>query len=110
MLTCMGTTFPLRFSNPSTRAHLRLLAEQLDMSMNRLAEDMIERELAAISLGLESEIEETLRRLRSLSAQDIERSVEAWAAAEGQRDPIVARMAAPVDDEFGVARAFGAER
>jgi len=103
----MGTTFPLRFSNPSTREHLRLLAEQLNMSMNRLAEDMIERELAAISLGIESELEETLRRLR---AQDIERSVEAWAAAEGQRDPIVARMAAPVEDEFGVARAFGAGR
>lgn len=106
----MSTTFPLRFSNPSTREQLRLVAEQLNTSMNRLAEDMIERELAAISLGLESELEETLRRLRGLSTQDIDRSVEAWAAAEGQRDPIVARMAGPVDDEFGVARAFGVRR
>lgn len=108
MLIDMGTTFPLRFRNPSTREHLRLLAVQLNTSMNRLAEAMIERELAAISLGLESELEETLRRLRDLSAQDIERSVEAWAAAEGQRDPIVARMAAPAEDKFGVAHAFGA--
>lgn len=106
----MGTTFPLRFSDPSTREHLRVLAEQLGMSMNRLAEDMIERELAAISLGLESELEETLQRLRDLSAQDIDRSVEAWAAAEGQHDPIVARMATPDEDVFGVARAFVAER
>ena len=106
----MGTTFPLRFSRPSTREHLRLLAEQMNTSMNRLAEDMIEREIAAISLGLETELEETLRRLRDMSAQDIERSVDAWAAAEAQRDPIVARMATVGEDEFGVARAFGAGR
>ena len=106
----MSTTFPLRFSNPDTREHLRLLAEQLDTSMNRLAEDMIERELAAMSLGLEGELEETLRRLRGFTQADIERSLDAWASAEAQHDPISARMVTPAEDDFGVARAFGVAR
>lgn len=106
----MSTTFPLRFRNPATREHLRLLAEQLNTSMNRLAEDMIERELAAMSLGLASEIEETLRRLRSLTRADIERSIDAWASTEAQQDPISARMVATDKDEFGVAAAFGVGR
>ena len=106
----MSTTFPLRLRNPETREHLRLLANQLGTSMNRLAEDMIERELAVMSLGLAGELEETLRRLRGFTRADIERSLDAWALAEAQPDPISARMVAPAEDEFGVARAFGAVR
>ena len=109
MSPCYGrrvSTFPLRFANPATRERLRLVSEQLGTSMNRLAEDMIERELAAISLGLEDELEETLRRLRALGAVEIKTSLEAWAAAEGQADPITARRVVPADDPFEIAAAF----
>lgn len=101
------STFPLRFAKPETRERLRLVAEELGTSMNRLADEMIERELAALSLGLEAELEETLRRLRALRPADIEASLTAWAEAEGQADPISARMAITNEDPFGVVAAFG---
>lgn len=101
------STFPLRFANPATHERLRLVAEQLGTSMNRLAEEMIERELAAISLGLEEELEGTLRRLRQLRASDIEASLAAWAEAEGQADPITARMVVRDEDPYEIAAAFG---
>ncbi len=100
------STFPLRFANPETRERLRLVADQLGTSMNRLADDMIERELAAISLGLEAELEETLRRLRELRPADIEASLAGWAEAEGQADPISARMVVREEDPYGVVAAF----
>ncbi len=99
--------FPLRFTNPNTREQLRIVAEQLGTSMNRLAEGMIERELAAISLALEDELEDTLRRLRELRPSDIEASLVAWAEAEGQADPISAQMAVHHDDPYEIAAAFG---
>lgn len=101
------STFPLRFANPDTRERLRLVADQLGTSMNRLAEEMIERELAAISLGLEAELEDTLRRLQELRQSDIEASLTAWAEAEGQADPISARMVVREEDPFEIAAAFG---
>jgi hypothetical protein len=102
----MRSTFPIRFASAGTRERLRLVADQLGTSMNRLAEGMIERELAAISLGLEAELEDTLRRLRTLRPADIEASLTAWAEAEGQADPISARMVTVEEDPFGVAAAF----
>ena len=99
--------FPLRFTNPNTREQLRIVAEQLGTSMNRLAEGMIERELAAISLALEDELEDTLRRLRELRPSDIEASLVAWAEAEGQADPISAQMVVHHDDPYEIAAAFG---
>ena len=101
------SNFPVRFSNPSTHDRLRAVAEQLGTSMNHLVEDMIERELAALSLALESELEDTLRRLQQLRRADIEQSLVDWAEAEGQTDPIRARMKVGQDDPFGVAAAFG---
>ena len=101
------SSFPLRFSNPATRERLRVVAEQLGTSMNHLAEEMIERELAALSLGLESELEATIERLRGLRRADIERSLVEWAEAEGQADPIAARMRSDQEDPFGIAAAFG---
>jgi hypothetical protein len=100
-------TFPLRFSNEETHERLRLIADELGTSMNRLAEDMIERELAALSLGIEAELSETVRRLRRLRRADIEASLTAWAEAEGQADPISARMAVEDEDPFEIAAAFG---
>lgn len=101
------STFPLRFSNPDTHERLRLVADELGTSMNRLVEEMVERELGAIALGLEAELEGTLQRLRDLRPADIEASLAAWAEAEGQADPISARMVVVGDeDPFGVAAAF----
>jgi len=97
----------LRFSNPETHTRLRLVADELGTSMNRLVEDMIERELDALSMSLEAELQETIERLRKLRHVDIERSVQQWAAAEGQADPIVARANVEEEDPFGIAAAFG---
>jgi hypothetical protein len=83
-----------------------VVAEQLGTSMNHLAEEMIERELAALSLGLESELEATIERLRGLRRADIEQSLVDWAAAEGQADPIAAKMRPDHEDPFGIAAAF----
>lgn len=101
------SNFPVRFSNPETREHLRVVAEELGISMNRLAEEAIERELAALSLALESEMTAAIERLRSLRSRDIEASLDAWAAAEGQADPIAASMRLATDDPLGIAAAFG---
>lgn len=107
MLLCPMSNFPIRFSNPATHDRLRAVADQLGTSMNHLAEEMIERELAALSLALESELEDTLRRLRGLRRVDIEQSLVEWAEAEGQADPISARMSVGQEDPFGIAAAFG---
>ena len=106
MVADMGS-FPLRFSNESTRERLRAVAGQLGTSMNQLAEEMIDRELAALSLGLESELEDTIRRLRELRRADIDRSLVDWAESEGQPDPISARMRVVLEDPFGITAAFG---
>jgi len=102
----MSSTFPVRFANPATRHRLRLMAELLDTSMNQLVISMIERELDALSVGMESELERTLERLRQLTPADIERSLDEWAALEGQDDPIVARAVVTAEDEFAIAEAF----
>ncbi len=100
------SNFPVRFSNPATREHLRVIAEELGISMNRLAEEAIERELATLSLGLETEMHATIGRLRALRAIDIEASLDAWAAAEGQADPITASLRVATEDPLGIAAAF----
>jgi hypothetical protein len=99
-------TLPLRFSNEQTHERLRLVAAELGTSMNRLVEEMVERELGALSLGLEAELDATLRRLRELRPADIEASLSRWADAEGQADPISAEMVVAEEDPFGVAAAF----
>jgi hypothetical protein len=99
-------TLPLRFSNDETHERLRLVANELGTSMNRLVEEMVERELGALSLGLEAELEATVRRLRALRPADIEASLSRWAEAEGQADPISAEMVVAEEDPFGVAAAF----
>lgn len=102
----MSSTFPVRFVTPATRDRLRLMAELLDTSMNQLANSMIEQGLDALSIGMESELERTLERLRQLTPADIERSLDEWAALEAQDDPIVARAVTIAEDEFAIAEAF----
>lgn len=100
------SAFPLRFENERTRELLRVIAERQHLSMNQLAEEMIERELQVMALGLESSLSRTIALLRSYRGQG---RAEAWAEfadAEALPEPIAARRARPEEDPFGVARAF----
>jgi hypothetical protein len=100
------SAFPLRFENERTRELLRVVAEQQHMSMNQLAEEMIERELQVLALGLESNLSETIELLRAYRGEG---RAEAWAEfadAEELPEPIAARRVQPDEDAFGVARAF----
>jgi hypothetical protein len=53
------TKFTLRFRNPETHEILGLVADRYGVSMNQLAEDMLERELRAAALVLELDLSET---------------------------------------------------
>ncbi len=100
------SVFPLRFENARTRELLRVIAERRHTSMNQLAEEMIERELQVLALGLESSLSRTIELLRSYRGEG---RAEAWAAfadAEGLPEPIAARRTQVDEDPFGVARAF----
>ncbi len=102
----MRSVFPLRFENDRTRDLLRVIAERRHTSMNQLAEEMIERELQVLALGLESSMSRTIDLLRSYRG---ERRAETWAAfaeAEALPEPIATRHAHVEEDPFGVARAF----
>ena len=101
------SAFPLRFRNRETHERLRFIAEQLGTSMNQLVEEMIEREISLLSAGLESELEETLARLRSFDQARIDRSLDEWAEAEGQPDPIVTHVLERREDPYRIAEAFG---
>lgn len=101
------SVFPLRFSNPETHERLRFIAEQIGTSMNHLVEEMIEREISLLSAGLESELEQTLARLRSYDRSRVERSLDEWAESEGQPDPIITHVLESREDPYGIAEAFG---
>ncbi|MBF6604793.1 MAG: hypothetical protein IVW53_04335 [Chloroflexi bacterium] len=100
------SAFPLRFENERTREMLRVVAERQHTSMNQLAEEMIERELHVLALGLESGLSRTIELLRSYRREG---RAEAWAAfadAEGLPEPVAALRVRSDEDPFGVARTF----
>src|SRR5438093_10152376 len=80
--------FTLRFEKAETHELLRLLAERWRISMNRLAEDILERELRIGALLEEAAVLETLELLRR-DRRDLE--LEADIAA-------IARADVSVDD------------
>lgn len=103
--------FTLRFQNRQTHELLGLVAEQLGMSKNRLAEEMLERELEAAALLVERSLDGTLRRLRGYR-RDERLGEDIAAFAEGEafgEDPLRARMVEPgeLGDAFGVMKSFG---
>lgn len=101
--------FPLRFENERTRELLRLVAERQGTSMNQLAEEMVERELEVLALGLEISLSRTMELLRTYRGMG---RADAWAAfadAESLPEPIRARRMRHDADPFGVARAFAVE-
>jgi hypothetical protein len=102
--------FTLRFRNPETHEILGLVADRYGVSMNQLAEDMLERELRAAALVLELDLSGTLDLLRGYNrAEHLERAIEEFAEAEGgERDPLRARLAETptTHDAHGVLEAF----
>lgn len=99
-------SFSLRFENEDTHQLLRILAGRLGVSMNELAEDMIERQLDHLALGLEEDLAQTMRLLRQYRGQASHAAWAAFANAEGTvEDPIKARKVED-DDPFGIAAAF----
>lgn len=100
------TVFPLRFENERTRELLRVVAERRNTSMNQLAEEMIERELEVLALGLESSLSRTVELLRTYRGQGRASAWSTFAEAEALPEPVIAHRVDPDDDPFGVARAF----
>ncbi|MGB7588795.1 MAG: hypothetical protein WBM00_08815 [Solirubrobacterales bacterium] len=87
------------------------MADRLGMSKNRLAEEMLERELKAAALLIEQDLDSTLRHLRGYRrderlADDIAAFAEGEASGE---DPLRSRMIEPGEpgDAFGVMKSFG---
>jgi hypothetical protein len=103
--------FTLRFRNERTHDLLGLVAEQFGVSKNRLAEEMLERELEAAALLVERDLDSTLRRLHAYP-RDERLAGDIRAFAEGEafgEDPLRARMVEPgeLGDAYGVMRSFG---
>lgn len=102
------SVFSLRFESPRTRELLRMVAEHEDVSMNRLAEAMIERELEVMALGIEDSLSRTVALLRDYRGQGHAEAWQSFAEGEGLPDPVSARRVRheESDDPYGVARAF----
>jgi hypothetical protein len=102
--------FTLRFRDPQTHELLGLVADQRGVSMNQLAEEMLERELHAAALLLTSDLTGTLELLNRYNrSEHLEQAIDDFADAEAAGpDPIQARLVAPAlpSDEFGIADRF----
>jgi hypothetical protein len=103
--------FTLRFRSARTHEMLGLVANELGISKNQLAEQMLERELQAAALSLESDLAGTLELLRSYNADaHMEDHIQAFAEGEAfGDDPLVSRSRGPLEvggDAFGIAEVF----
>lgn len=107
-----ATKFTLRFHNERTHELLGLVADQFGMSKNRLAEEMLERELETAALLVERKLDDTLRLLHGYRrAERLPDDIEAFAEGEAfGEDPLRARMIEPAElgDAYGVMKSFGA--
>jgi len=105
--------FTLRFRSERTHRLLGLVADHRGVSKNRLAEEMLERELEAAALLVANDLDDTLRRLAEYRNEDrLEDDIAAFAEGEAfAEDPLRARMVEPARegeraDPFGVLEAF----
>ncbi len=102
--------FTLRFEHPEIHELLRFLAARWGVSMNRLAEDILERELRLGALVEEGAVLETLELLRGFRpGADLDEDIAAIARAEvDMEDPAEGRMVAgdAISDAHGIAAAF----
>jgi len=88
-----------------------VVADQLGMSKNQLAEQLLERELAAAALSLEQDLAGTLALLRSYHRDtDVEQHIQAFAEGEAfGEDPLRSRARDTAGfgrDLFGIADVF----
>ncbi|MGI8750557.1 MAG: hypothetical protein ACR2J6_08430 [Thermoleophilaceae bacterium] len=102
--------FTLRFQNSRTHELLGVIAAEMGVSKNQLAEQMLERELSAAALLLESDLVDTIARLRDYRRDEhLDRDIQEFAEAEAyERDPLRSRMVEDneLQDAFGVAEVF----
>lgn len=110
-MSAEAAKFTLRFRDQRTHELLGLVATQLGTSKNRLAEEMLERELEAAALLVERRLDDTLRDLRGYRRDDrLAEDVAAFAEGEAfGEDPLRARMIEPSElgDAFDVMKSFG---
>jgi hypothetical protein len=102
--------FTLRFQNEQTHRLLGMVARELGVSMNQLAEQMLERELGATALLLERDLVDTVALLRAYRREEnLERDIHEIAEAEAyEDDPLRSRMVetSGYKDAFGIAEVF----
>src|SRR4249919_3251132 len=102
--------FTIRFEDRSTHECLRVVARERGVSMNRLAEEFIERELRTAALGLELELSKTLEALREYRSETADADWSLFGEAEVDvDDPVETRqLDIPMSaDPLGVADIFG---
>lgn len=98
--------FTLRFEKEETHQLLALVASRLGVSMNSLAEKMIESELGVASLALQEDLAHTLSLLASYQS-DAEADIARVAHAEVVHpDPVQARLVGSGGDPLGIANTF----
>lgn len=105
-----GHQFTLRFHDDRVREHVRELAAQLGVSQNELIEQAVERDVMFHGAMLADDLERAAKRLHRLSARRrhdlMVRSIDGFAAAEANPDPIRPRAdhtAELTDSEAAVA-------
>lgn len=102
------TSFTLRFEDEGTHEALRLVADHYGMSMNRLAQEMLSRELRAAVLIVEKDLSETLQAVRAYRGEGLDEDLAAFAEAEvTEEDPIQTQMEIlTMADSLGISRIF----
>jgi len=99
-------SFTLRFQDEETHELLALLSHRMGVSMNRLAETMIQNEIQGASFALQQDLSHTVARLAEYRA-DGRADVARFARAEvAYDDPLRARMVTPRDDPHDIAATF----
>jgi len=76
-------SFTLRFEDEKTHELLTLLSNRLGVSMNRLAETMIQNEIQGASFAMQEDLSHTLARLAEYRGD----SRAMWRASRGRRSP-----------------------
>jgi hypothetical protein len=95
--------FPVRFKDPATKEMLRVVSDQLGVSMNDVAESAIRNELILLGAGIEQQLTEIVELLRNYDAdRDFDRFVEAVGAGEELGDPLQATRIEPDRARAGI--------
>ena len=96
----------VHFHNDETLRNLELTPEALGVSVDDLAEVAIERELAAVGVGLEGRLTRSLERLKSNSPADLDQDIRDFARSEIEiEDPFQARLSPVLFGRQGTAGA-----